>query len=293
MKKIRKTPLLGTFAAALFSFSSNAQTITYEIEQDDPSTVRNKFVAVEFLNADIGGNRNSNTIGIGANTAWGLTSKLGIEGKLNYAIFKDKNLPACISFQAGPYIGLFSKTSKKDLKVRIGGEFTTEENKHVYNEKFIVVPATRLNTHGVRAGAYFNKKGYKEQGITGKPEIPYTLFGVYGGWSMTQKTNLVAKIKGSSDGADVPEQPLFYTGYTRIFLDAIITPVATRDYAASVLDANSTVKNKFFGGRLGFMFYKDGPKWYNKFMWGMEIGMRPIDGFYFNTSVGYSVFRGK
>ena len=277
----------------LVPFSLSAQEITYQIQEDNPETVRSKFIAVEFLNADIGGNKNLNTVGIGANGVWGLTSRIGVEAKLNYTLFKDENLPACFQIQAGPYLSFFSTTSTKDVKVRIGGEFDTEENKHVYKEKFINVPATRLNSHGMRAGLYFNKKGYKEQGIDGKPEIPYSLFGIYGGYSLIQKTNLVAKILGSSDGEKVPEQPLFYTGFTRIYLDALITPVATRDYPQAALDANSTVKNKFFGGRLGCLFYKDGPKWYNKFMWGMEIGMRPIDGFYFSTSVGYSVFRGK
>ncbi|MCR9171158.1 MAG: hypothetical protein NXI10_01605 [bacterium] len=281
-------------AALLFlSFQTSAQTITYNILEDNPETVRNKFVAVEFLNADIGGNRNLNTVGIGANAAWGLTEKLGVEGRIGYALFKDENLPACFSIQAGPYLGLISRKSTKDVKVRIGGEFDTEENKHVYKESFIYVPATRLNQHGVRGGVYFNKKGYKEQAINGKPEIPYSLFGVYGGWSMTQKTNLIAKILGSSDGENVPEMPLEYTGFTRIYVDALITPVATRNYPVGDINELSSVSNKMFGGRVGCMFYKDGKKWFNKFMWGVEVGMRPIDGFYFSTTVGYSVFRGK
>lgn len=270
----------------------SAQEISYKVLEDDPSKVRSKFIALEFLNADIGGKQNVNTISVGANGIYSLGTDFGVEARLNYALVKEDGLPACFQIQAGVFKGFLKSSTKKDIKVRVGGEFATEENKQVYNEKFILVPGTHQRVHGVRGGLYLNKKAYKEQGVSGKPEIPYTLIGVYGGWGMTRKSNLVVKINGSSDGNKMPKKPLYYKGLARIYVDAIVTPLASRDYPAAALDAQSTVKNKLIGARTGVMFYKDGPKWFNKFMWGVETGVRPLDGFYFSTSVGYSVFRG-
>ncbi len=269
----------------------SAQTISYEIVEDNPTTVRNKFIAVEFLNADIGGNRNLNTVGIGANAVWGLSDKLGLETRFGYALAKDEDLPSAFNFQAGVFVGMVDKTKTKDIKVRIGGDFDTRENKHVYDEKFILVPGTNLNRHGVRGGLYMYKKGYKLKGVG---NIPYTLTGIYGGWSMTQKTNLVVQIKGSSDKKEeMPEKPLYYTGFTRVFVDAIVTPVAAQQVPSTGSEGEAQNINKLLGGRIGCQFYKDGPKWFNKFMWGLETGVRPLEGFYFATNVGYSIYRSK
>ncbi len=278
---MKKQNLLTLVIALLPILVLKAQNITYSIQQDDPYIVNGKFVAVEVMNAEFGGNKNTNTFSIGANSVYSISENFGVEGRINYAIAKDSDLPISFQFEGGGFKSFTEKTKKKDLKVRIGGEFKTEENRNVYNEEFIWVPSTNLNMHGVRGGLYYSKKGLKDMGIH-----EYSMLGIYGGWSLVQKTNLVAEIKGREDGKSVPKQPLYYSGFTRYYVDIILTPVTSID----VVDPS--VYNRIFGVRTGVMFYKDGPKFLNKFMWGVETGVRPIDGFFFRALIGYSLYRG-
>lgn len=268
--------------------SSISQDVAYKVVEDDPSKVRSKFIAVEWLNADFGGKKNLNTVGVGVNSVWSISESMGAEGRFNFPWAKDENLPFCFQFEAGVFKNLSSSTKVKDVKVRYDGEFDVVENKHVYNEKYIKVPATRLRSNGVRAGLYTFKKGLK----IGSDELPYTLTGLYGGWSFIEKTNLVVRASEDLDSKlDDEKGTMFYSGFNRIYLDAIITPVAsvTNTFGSKVdLDGQTII-----GGRLGFMFYKDGPKFFDKLMWGGEIGYRSVDGFYLNVIAGFSVFRGK
>ncbi len=268
--------------------SSISQDVAYKVVEDDPSKVRSKFIAVEWLNADFGGKVNLNTIGIGVNSVWSLNETVGLEGRFNVPWAKDEDLPFCFQFEAGVFKNFGSKTKVKDVKVRYDGEFDVVENEHVYKEKIIKVPATRLRSSGVRAGMYTFKKGVKD----GRDALPYTMAGIYGGWGFVEKTNLVVRASENLD-SDLNNEKgnMFYTGFTRIYLDGILTPLApVYSPSGQKLDVD---RQTIIGGRLGFMFYKDGPKWFNKLMWGGEIGYRSIDGVYVNVIAGFSVFRGK
>jgi hypothetical protein len=289
-----KKQMITLFAIAMLT-AGKAQDnqVKYTVVENDPSVVRNKYIALEFLNADIGANSNVNTVGVGANGIWSLSDKLGLDARFHYVIFKVDELPACFQFQAGGFYSMSSSVSQKDIKARFGGKSEVVENKHVQTENYIVVPANIQKEHALRGGLYLYKKGYKDQGINMKPEIPYLLGGVYAGYCLNKKTNLVLQFQKTEGGIKVPEKPQVYRGYTRIYFDAIVTPLATRDYNEAILESSSAVKNKLLGARLGFLFYTDGPKVLQRFMYGVETGIRPIDGFYFNASVGYTVFRGK
>lgn len=285
MKKLNLTISLAMFLLLqIHGNYSQAQQVKYQILTDDPKQVKNSFIAVEFLNIDIGGKKNLNTIGLGVNGIYTINNKIGAEGNFRYALIKSAALPLSFSFEGGGYFMFKNAEKTKPVKVRFGGDFGTSENKHVYNEKFIMVNAKHIVENSFRGGLYMHKKGYAEQDVVGKPEIPYFLTGIYGGIGVSKKVNLTVQVEGN-------KKETYVTGLTRIYGDLILTPVATRSFPIPAWENASTIKNKLFGFRVGASLYKDGPKWFNRFMLGLETGSRPIDGFFFRTWLGYEVYR--
>lgn len=270
-----------------------AQNVNYSILENNPESVASKFFGVELMGAEMGGKKNLNIISMGFNGVWELSSGLGLDGYARFKVIGDQAVPFSTNINVGGYKMMFGgKTNEKEIKVRVGGEFVEVDNQHAYSEKYIMVPALVQDMQGLRAGLYLNKKAYKEQGISGKPEIPYTSAGIYGGWIKTTKTNLAIQVNNSNDESLFTE-PVHYKGYAKIYIDAIIAPIASRDFGiyAPIAD-QSTVGNKVFGGRVGYIFYKNGVKWYDKLNFGVETGVRPIDGFYLIAMFGFNFYAG-
>lgn len=283
--KHRHMKTLFTLSALLIGLLTHAQMVGYSIQENSPEDTRTNFVSIDFLGFDFGGNRNVNSLSIGANANWQLQKGLGVDGVLSYKIVSEAGLPPFILFNAGGYkLKSSGKTKEKDIKVRIGGEFVTVDNKSAFSESYIMVPGNQYHQSGLRGGLYLFKKAYKDQAISGKPEVPYTSAGVYAGWMKTVKTNLVLKV-------DDVKKPLHYRGFTKVYFDLLLTPISSFSYESQAHEEAAEVKNKLLGGRIGYMFYKDGPGVLDKITWGSEIGVRPIDGFFIRASIGYCIIR--
>ena len=87
--KHRHMKTLFTLSALLIGLLTHAQMVGYSIQENSPEDTRTNFVSLDFLGFDFGGNRNVNSLSIGANANWQLQNGLGVDGVLSYKIVSE------------------------------------------------------------------------------------------------------------------------------------------------------------------------------------------------------------
>ncbi len=282
--------IIGICLFGLTLSSALAQNVSYKILEDDPGKVRDSYAAIEFLNFEFGSSsrRNLNTLGVGGNFIYALDEKIGIDGNIRLDLVKEKAAPFVFSVDFGGFKSTSSKTKTKEIKVRLGVKHGTDVNSdgntvNTQSDLFIMVPATQLRTTALRGGIYFNRRTYD------KRIIPMTLGGVYGGFMFNRKTNLKIELTDNGGSKDIGGKIYNPRGFQKTYVDLILTPLAVS--GAGIPSGPSSYKNKLIGVRVGTMMYLDGPKWYNKFMFGVESGVRPYSGFFLKANIGLQLFK--
>ena len=272
---------------ALIAWSGFAigQTTTYQLIEDNPNALPGSYITVEPLGLD-GGSGGDINLYTGGTVFWSLTDQLKLEGVARYNVVQVGGNGTGFHLEAGGFLPFISKEVKKDVPVILKTTLYAakiDDDKYVDETKYFKVKGTYLNQMGPRGGIYFKKSGFDfkdESSLT--TETNYTLTGAYIGWE--KLTQAFVKTK-------VGDNYKYGHGQTRIYADALIVPVRTvADDSLGDPDNNSII-----GFRVGFQWNKNPYREKEKGLelnpvYTVEVGSRPISGFYAQMSFGLNIF---
>lgn len=281
---------------------SNAQMVNYKILKDDPADVTNFWLYLDALHLDMG-----------AKNMDGASFNIGLSSTANYK----KNLGGDFTFHYG-WLTMGKSGQDKDklnnhIKVELGGFYTlTVRNKRVNTRvilsssssrrgsytvtttKSINVPATKHMALGVRGGFYSVGGIFGTRDIENVPAIPskinYRKTGMYVGLLSVSTRNVF--INTDTDGKAIR------SARTRLFADVLILPATSAKFDG--VNYKSNVDPEIFGFRFGMQVLpvelrkvKDYNIKTRGMSYGVEIGVRPIDGFYIAGNVSFCIMRKK
>ena len=277
---------LTLFAFIACSALAIAQNTTYQLIEDNPRALPGSFVVLEPVGLD-GGSGGDISLYTGGTVFWALTDNLNLEGIARYNLLTLGGTGSGFHLEAGGFYPISSREVKKDvpviLKTSLYAGKTADNKKYIDEVKYFKVNGTYLNQMGPRGGIYFKKSGFEfkdESSLT--TETNYTLTGAYIGWE--KLTQAFVKTK-------VGDEYKYGQGQTRIYLDALIVPVRT--IADEML--GDPERNGILGFRLGLQWNKNPYREKEKGLelnpvYTVELGSRPISGFYAQMSFGLNIF---
>ena len=267
----------------LCSMLVTAQSVFYEILEDNPVKAFTKFIAPEF-----GMEYNATTLSVfaGANGRFALGSKMTLESTARLDLYQLNGPGPGFHLEGGVFLPLTSKIKNKEVPIILSYNpyaGTTYENGQKYNieeTKYIKTPNGQyLNTMGVRGGIYNRKTG--AENLSGDVSSTIFLSGVYLGGQFTSQAFVKTKINNDVERIGA--------GFTRFYGDLLILPVSNIDDPL----ANEGLKSDgVIGWRVGFQWYvspHDGDfRFLGPSVFTAEIGNRPLSGFLFNLSWGFA-----
>lgn len=275
------------FTALLFAGLAQAQSVSYQVLEDDPEKAYTKFIAPEF-----GSEYNATDVSIflGANARYGITDLITLEGAARFDVYSSNSGSPTFLLEAGAFYPLKTKIKNKEVPVILsynptagsgyenGRQYTTEETKS------ITIPSGQYkNQYGVRGGLHYRSIGAADD-INGIAPGNINLAGFYVGGQMTTQAYVKTKINNDVERIGA--------GFTRYYFDLLILPVS--DVSEPTL-APATESDGTIGWRVGFQWYTaphDGDyKFLGNSVFGAELGKRPLSGFMFNITWGYALNR--
>lgn len=272
----------------LFSTWGYSQTVNYKILKDEPEDVVNYWVNLELLQMDLSfKNMNGGSLGLGLNSVVNYKNKMGAEAlfRRSYLVLGSKEVPRS-QLELGAFYHLFSKRKSVKQKVVLDTKSYSSGGKTYTSTKSIKVPGTKLKSYGVRAGFAYNKEyletTVEDHGFAGK--YKYQTTGLYAG--LLHTSQMVLKIDTDNFGR-------CGTGFVRrYFADLLFNPVRSiRDVTTDVKDQTNDVG--MIGWRVGVEFLQPEPRKLhgNAMYTKVELGQRPMDGYYMMFSFGFSFKR--
>lgn len=272
----------------VFLFISNiilAQSLKYNKTMDEPDETINHMFNIAPVEGFISGSKYaSSSLMLGINGIYGFTNKIGYEASaaIPYFNIKDNGISY---LQGGAFYNFKTKEKKKDTRVILSYKRTRDVYTKTESYTFLNVPARVKVVTGLRGGFQVNSSYVQTDGIKiAAATSKFTLAGVYAGIQSTNKHLIKTQLTGENEPS--PTGAIF-----KLFADALIYPVSKIEDA--FLD--SQIKSGNFGARTGVVWVqnpyakKHQTKRYNPFFGRMnmalELGSRPIDGFYFKGGV--------
>lgn len=286
----KKLISVGVFTFLFTSMQLSAQeNHLFKIITDDPNYVSDKLVSL-YLPTSFG-KQSSMSVGIGADAIWNIQNKIEAQGSFEASLFSLAG-GVTISSELGGAYSLFSKTKIKDAKVVISWSDSrgqtanyTYENKSV---KWIDSKATYLTKTKLRGGLIMHKATYSNKVNAIEYNGPFSIYGVYGGFEISQQAALITEIDGKRGVT---------SGLTRYYADAFILPITRKDAASNGFG---------LGGRVGMWTIFNPNKGkrakpqelrhyqaYQTMFFKIECGYRPIEKLYFSFGFGINFFKNR
>ncbi|MCE3296973.1 MAG: hypothetical protein K0R65_2687 [Crocinitomicaceae bacterium] len=267
----------------LFSFFAQGQTITYKVIKDTPDDIANYWINVGVV--ELGYASDNAGFGLLGSSLGGVVhykNKFGGELFYKHNFFSLDTTKTSRQFEIGGFYHFASKSKTKSQKVILA------EKKNGNSEVSIKVPATIQRSFGLRAGLTMLSGGLattpEAHGTAAEEHLLVKTIGIYAGVLMTSSLNARCHTQ---------EYGIKSAGFVRRnYLDVMINPVnQVTDLSGNAY--TGTIKKGVIGFRLGVQFLKAEPKklagsaFYHK----LEIGSRPIDGYYGTYTMGFNFKR--
>ncbi len=297
MKNFLKNHLLCILfvTLALLSFTAKAQQpAPYTLIVNDPSMVPSTYIDLVYF--DYEGTMsnpdkwNQNVAGLGSTIQAEIKpmDKIGVQGKLSFYWYGDKKevvkLPTHL--EGGAVMSIGSKIKEQDIKVPLR-YFKTKVD--VVDDQgrwrgttdgigmnYIEVKAKKEFRTWARAGALLRRSTYRPNINRSSQLGSETVVGVYAGIEVTRKAHVVAQL---ADREAVSAE------YLKFYGDLMIFPVA----AHSTPDRG---KRTPVGFRLGMTGKAPGMRHFANYMAPkVEIGMWPLDGWFWSVGFGMSLYK--
>lgn len=287
MKKL----LLSIFALLVCgAIWAQQQTYTYQLLESDVSRLASKYIHVDPLVVDVTvGEVSGSSVGVGASSQWGLTNKIWLDGQFSvaYAYFAPGSSIG-VHLNAGGTYFLWENTKTDDVPVVLKYEESEINGVRTRVTTFLPIKAPVVRQVGPRAGIFL-KNGYQE--LSGSTDdVPLTTFqgGVYLGGTYLQRSFVKVRL----DGEDFNRSGgvMF-----RAYVDALISPI--RIAAHPTIGIPQELQDAgILGWRFGIQWhirpqFELKPRFFQGLTSTLEIGSRPLDGTYINTTVGFTIYK--
>ncbi len=271
----------------LLAVMANAQTVNYQVLEDNPEKAYTKFIAPE-----IGTEYNATDISVslGVNARYGITDIITLEGVARFDVYSFNSGGPTFLLEAGAFYPLKKKIKNKEVPIILsynpyaGTVYKDGRSYNVEETKSITIPSGQYkNQYGVRGGLHYRSIGAGDE-VIGIATGNINLAGIYIGGQMTTQAYVKTKINNDVERIGA--------GFTRIYFDALILPVSELSDAtlAPTAESDGTI-----GWRLGFQWFvspHDGDyKFLGNSVFGAELGKRPLSGFLFNVTWGFALNR--
>lgn len=185
------------------------QTVSYELEKNDPSDYDKLHVYIDPIYADVIGYKVKEdgmfamSLGLGASGHYFLTEKLNLNARFNYKYFSlgaEKNGPGFFS-EIGGQFNLISNTKTGKARIKVGSNSTIKDGYETTTTKYLTIDNVETNTYVAgRAGITVEKthaNGFKD-GISEQSNFDAALLnnGGYIGVSFQSIRNVLANVEG-------------------------------------------------------------------------------------------------
>jgi hypothetical protein len=281
---------------------SNAQMVNYKILKDDPADVTNFWLYLDALHLDMGAkNMDGASFNIGLSSTANYKKHLGGDFIFHYGWMTlgksgaDKNnLNNHIKVELGGFYTITARNKQVSTRVILSSSSSRRGSYTVTTTKSIMVPATKHLALGVRGGFYSVGGIYGTRDIETVPALPskinYRKTGMYVGLLSASTRNVF--INTDTDGKAIR------SARTRLYADVLILPVTSAKLNG--VNYKSHLDPGVFGFRFGMQVLpvelrkvKDLNVKTKGMSYGVEIGVRPIDGFYIAGNVSFCIMRKK
>lgn len=270
----------------LFSFFAQGQSLTYKVIKDTPDDIANYWVNVGLMDLGFGlDNKGYGLLGVSLNTVVHYKNKVGGEFTFRkYYLSLSEDNQTGTHIELGGFYHLGSKSKTKNQKVILSqksdGKSTTTVS--------MKIPATIQRSFGIRAGFSMVNEGLEatpeNHDVAAETSLLSRSAGLYAGLLMTSAVNMKSHTQ---------EYGIKGAGFVRRnYLDVLIYPV-NKITDLSGNEYTGTIKKGVIGFRLGVEFLQPEPKKVqgSAMFQKLEIGSRPIDGYYMMYSVGFNFKR--
>lgn len=274
------------FVLLLSAFSSRAQDVQYKIIKDQPDDAANLWINFELVQFELPlKNFDGTSFNLGLSSVVNYQNKLGAEATFRRSYLTLGKKPK-LQFEIGGFYNLGSKTKIRSQKVVLDSDTYTSGGKTYTSTKFIKVPASIMRSYGVRAGFDYNREflgaDLENHGFEG--EFTYQFGGLYLGGLITSQMNMRINTDDYGTAGN---------GFVRRFyVDLLINPIRKLTDNATDL-AYTANRPGMLGFRTGIEYLHPEPRKVqgNALYYKIEVGMRPMDGFYMMGSFGFSFKR--
>lgn len=297
MKNRIKTAFLSVLLLLLsltYQKANAQENVPYQIRINDPSIVPNSYIDLVYF--DYEGTMsnpdkwNQNVGGLGSTVQAEIKpmDKIGIQGKLSIYWYGDKSevvkLP--IHLEGGAVMALGSKIKNQDIKIplryfKTKVEVTDNQGRWIgrtdgIGMNYIEVEAKKEFKTWARAGLLFRRATYRPNINRSSQLGAQTVAGIYAGFELCRKAHVVAQIEN---------REAVSAEYIKFYGDLMFFPIA----AHSTADRG---KYTPLGFRLGMTGKAPGMRHFLNYMAPkVEIGMWPLDGFYWSVGLGINLYK--
>ncbi len=287
---MRKLAFIITFLT--LSSASLAQ-VTFNTVYSNPNDVHRGYVGLHYFTVDAGfGNTSGASIwSVGAEALYPINDKLSVEALGLYSLFSLAKEGPAFLFSGGVEYKL--SESSKERKVPVLLAFSYEKdyinNQEIQTWQAVNLPADVTSEFVARGGLYIRNSALEyEEGTTFFDKTGLFIAGVYAGIGYNRKYYIHVQ---DSDGYK------FATGkFIRPYFDVILAPTTVD---LEIDGAKSAELDESFGWRLGTVLvakpYTKSENFDRKFgffgnsIFKIEIGQRPIDGFFVTTGIAFGL----
>ncbi len=282
------------FLIALLTISSSAfAQVTFSTEYSNPNDVYRGYVGLHYFTVDAGfGNTSGASIwSVGAEALYPINDKLSVEALGLYSLVSLAKEGPAFLFSGGAEYKLFD--SNKEGKVPVLLAFSYEKdyinNQEIQTWQTVTLPAHITSEFVVRGGIYARNSALEyDEGTTFYDKTGLFMAGVYAGVGYNRKYYIHVQ---DSDGYQ------FAAGkFIRPYFDVILAPTTVDLEVDGVKNGELS---ESFGWRFGTVLvakpYTKSENFDRKFgffgnsIFKIEIGQRPIDGFFVTTGIAFGL----
>lgn len=292
MNTFTKLSLTSLLALFLFTASITAQTSFRQV-YSNPDEVYSGYIGLHYFAVDAGFSNTSGAslLSIGAEALFPVNPKLRAEGYFLYSLFSLEKEGLPFLMNAGAEYALFSKTRDKNVNVLLAFSYERDysENKDTNTWEGVELPAAVERELNVRGGLYLRNSALEyEQANTYYNTTNLFHAGVYAGIGYTKRLYMHVQ--------DDRGYTFAFARQVRPFADIMLLPTSvdlTAPNGATLTleeslgwragltwQMNPITKALNFDRKIGF---------FGNLLYRLEVGQRPIDGFYITTGLAYTL----
>lgn len=274
-----------------FTVSAVQAQLTYQQTYSDPSEVQTGYAAIHYFGVDAGfGNTSgASVLSVGGEALYPITDKLRAESYLLYSLFSLEKDGLPFLFNGGAEYVISSSTKKQNINVLLAFSYEKDYIQNVETNTWTAVelPGDITSELNARAGIYLRNSAFEyEENFTFFEKTNIFHKGIYAGIGYTRKLFMHVL---DSDGYEFA-----YARNFRPFADILILPTSV-DVTAN---GNTQTLEETLGWRAGMTWQlKPMTKeqnfdrkigFFGNLLYRLEVGQRPLEGFYVTTSLGWT-----